>query len=178
MKAQRLSVFIVLCVVCAACSFSIGIDSPPPAVQPGIPLPDLSGAEEAQVAQIVDGDTIEVLMDGVGYRVRYVGVNTPERDETCYSEATAANNALVSGQVVRMLRDESNTDQYGRLLRYIFVGERFVNTELVANGWAEAVEYNPDRRYTANFRVLEAEAREAGLGCHPTGIFDDGSDVR
>ena len=178
MNALRLSVFALVCAMCAACSMSIGLDAPPPAAQPGIPLPDLSGAEDAQVASIVDGDTIEVLMDGVGYRVRYVGVNTPERDQTCYAEATAANTALVSGQAVQMLRDESNTDQYGRLLRYIFVGERFVNAELVANGWAEAVEYDPDRRYTADFRALEAQARDAGLGCHPTGIFDDGSDVR
>lgn len=177
MNALRLSVLVVLAIGCAACSMSIGLDAPP-AVEPGIPLPDLSNAEEARVTQIVDGDTIEVQMDGVGYRVRYVGVNTPERDETCYSDATAANTALVRGQTVRMIRDQSNTDQYGRLLRYIFVDDRFVNAELVANGWAEAVEYNPDRRYTANFRILEAEARAAGRGCHPTGIFDDGSDTR
>jgi endonuclease YncB( thermonuclease family) len=110
--------------------------------------------------------------------VRYVGVNTPERDEACYTEARNANRTLVSGQNIRMLRDESNTDQYGRLLRYIFVGDRFVNAELVADGWAEAVEYNPDRRFTADFRRLEAQAQDANVGCHPTGIFDDGSDRR
>jgi endonuclease YncB( thermonuclease family) len=178
MNALRLSVFAVVCLVCAACSFSVGLDSPPAGVESGIPLPDLSNAEEAQVASVIDGDTIDVLMDGSRYRVRYVGVNTPERDEACYNEATAANTALVRGQSIRMIPDQSDTDQYGRLLRYIFVGDHFVNAELVANGWAEAVEYNPDRRYTANFRILESEARDAGLGCHPTGIFDDGSDVR
>ncbi len=178
MKALRLALVLAACLFAAACSMSIGPAAPPPNAGTGLALPDLSAAETAQVVQIVDGDTIDVLMDGTEYRVRYVGVNTPERDQTCYGEATAANTALVSGQSVRMLRDESDTDQYGRLLRYIFVGDRFVNAELIANGWAEAVEYNPDRRYTADFRALEGQAQAAGLGCHPTGIFDDGSDTR
>lgn len=129
--------------------------------------------EIGRVTQIVDGDTIEVEIDGVGYRVRYVGVNTPERDEDCYNQATAANRALVSGQTVRLVQDESFTDQYGRLLRYVYVGDTFVNAELVRAGWAEAAEYRPDTRHTAYFRDLERAAAAANLGCHSTGIFDD-----
>lgn len=176
---QRLCLLFLMIVISAACSVTVGPSAPGGGgnVSP-LPLPDLSAAEDATVTQIIDGDTIEVTMNGVGYRVRYVGVNTPERDESCYSEARDANRALVSDQRIRMLRDESNTDQYGRLLRYIFVGDRFVNAELVAAGWAEAVEYNPDRRFTADFRRLEVQARDANAGCHPTGIFDDGSDRR
>lgn len=166
------------CTVCAACSVTVGPSAPPPGAPAGLPLPDLSRAEQATVTRVIDGDTIDVLMNGTEYRVRYVGVNTPERDEVCYSEASNANRALVGGQSIQMLRDQSGTDQYGRLLRYIFVGEHFVNAELVANGWAEAVEYNNDRRFTADFRRIEAQAAGAGLGCHPTGIFDDGSDIR
>jgi micrococcal nuclease len=169
---------ILLCVVSAACSEMLGPEAPGPGAPSSLPLPDLSRAETATVTQVIDGDTIDVRMNGATYRVRYVGVNTPERDEACYSEARAANVALVNGQQIRMLRDQSDTDQYGRLLRYIFVGERFVNAELIANGWAEAVEYAPDRRFTADFRRLEREATATGAGCHPTGIFDDGSDVR
>jgi hypothetical protein len=48
----------------------------------------------------------------------------------------------------------------------------------VQNGWAEAVEYPPDTAQTAYFRQLEVEARNANRGCHPTGIFNDGSDTR
>jgi micrococcal nuclease len=84
----------------------------------------------------------------------------------------------VQGQTVRLVRDQSNTDRFGRLLRYVYVGSRFVNAELVSGGWAEAVEYAPDRAQTAYFRQLEAEARSANRGCHPTGIFNDGSDTR
>lgn len=140
-----------------------------------IPGQPPEGGEVARVTQIIDGDTIEVEMNGVGYRVRYVGVNTPERDEACYQDAKNANAALVQGKTVTMVRDESNTDRYGRLLRYIYVGDRFVNAELVVQGYAEVVVYEPDRRYADTFRQYEQEAANAGRGCHPTGIFDDGS---
>jgi micrococcal nuclease len=76
------------------------------------------------------------------------------------------------------VRDQSNTDRYGRLLRYIYVGNRFVNAELVAGGYAEVVVYDPDDANADYFRQLETQAASASLGCHPTGIFDDGSYVR
>jgi endonuclease YncB( thermonuclease family) len=104
-----------------------------------------------------------------------VGVNTPERDEPCSAEATAANAALVQGQSVRLVRDVSETDRYGRLLRYVYVGDRLVNAELVAQGYAEVVSYPPDTALFDYFRDLEVQAASAGLGCHPTGIFNDGT---
>ena len=134
--------------------------------------------DSATVSRIIDGDTIDVQMNGVRYRVRYVGVNTPERDESCYEDATNANAALVSGKTVTLVKDTSETDQYGRLLRYVYVGNTFVNAELVRNGWAESVVYPPDTKYEATFHQLEVQARQAKIGCHPTGIFDDGSDTR
>ena len=137
-----------------------------------------SGGETGRVTRVIDGDTIDVVIDGESYRVRYIGINAPERDETCYREAVSANEALVEGETVRLVRDVSNTDQYDRLLRYVYVGERFVNAELIANGWAEAVEYAPDTKETGYFRDLERQARRSKIGCHPTGIFDDGSDRR
>lgn len=128
--------------------------------------------ESGAVVTVIDGDTIDVrLADGGVYRVRYIGINTPERDEVCSREATAANRALVAGRTVTLRRDASNTDQYGRLLRYVYVGDTFVNARLVAEGWAEAVTYPPDTAYAAWFNALEAEAAAAGLGCHRTGVF-------
>ena len=138
----------------------------------------IGGGETAQVTDIIDGDTIDVDINGVGYRVRYIGVNTPERDETCYADATNANADLVDGQTVTLVRDSSNTDRYGRLLRYIYVGNVFVNAQLVQEGWAESVEYPPDTANAATFRQLEDAAARSNLGCHPTGIFDDGSTTR
>jgi endonuclease YncB( thermonuclease family) len=134
--------------------------------------------DTAQVTRVIDGDTIDVEMNGVGYRVRYIGMNTPESDEVCYQQATDANAALVSGKTVTLVKDSSNVDQYGRLLRYVYAGGTFVNAELVRGGWAENAEYPPDTAHASEFRQLEAQARTANLGCHPSGIFNYGNDTR
>ncbi len=129
--------------------------------------------ELATVLEVLDGDTIDVALDGETYRVRYIGVNTPERDEVCFDEARAANTLLVGGQRVRMLGDISETDQYGRLLRYVYVGDLFVNAKLVELGMAEARAYPPDVAFEAFFEGLEQQARDQGIGCWPTGVFGD-----
>lgn len=136
------------------------------------------GSETARVVRVIDGDTIDVDLNGQRTRIRYVGVNTPERDEVCYQEAMNANRALVEGQTVRLVRDASNTDRYDRLLRFVYVGDTFVNAELVKQGYAEAVLYEPDDGFHDEFVEYERQAARAGRGCHPTGIFDDGSTTR
>jgi hypothetical protein len=60
---------------------------------------------------------------------------------------------------------------YGRLLRYIYVGDTFVNAELVRQGWAEAREYPPDTRFAERFSALTTEARNANIGCYALGMF-------
>lgn len=135
-------------------------------------------SETGRVVRIIDGDTIDVDINGTVERVRYVGVNTPERDEVCYDEATEANRLMVEGQVVRLVRDSSDRDRYDRLLRYIYVGETFVNRELIVQGYAEVVLYPPDDAHYEEFRSLEEMAAASSRGCHPTGIFNDGSDTR
>lgn len=137
---------------------------PPTAAPPtAVPTAGLSGQETGVVTNVVDGDTIDVSIGGTVYRVRYIGINTPESNEMCGSEATAANAALVAGQTVRMVRDVSETDRYDRLLRYVYVGDTFVNGALVAGGWAAAVDYPPDTAMSGTLHGLMAEA--AGRGC-------------
>ena len=148
----------------------IPADPAAPATQPAGGAGNPAG-ETATVTRIIDGDTIDVRLNGETQRVRYIGVNTPERDEPCYNEATAANSALVRDRAVTLVRDVSETDQYGRLLRYVYVGDVFVNAELVMEGYAESRHYPPDTAYTSYFDRLEATARSANLGCHPTGVF-------
>jgi endonuclease YncB( thermonuclease family) len=55
------------------------------------------------------------------------------------------------------------------------VGDTFVNAQLVAQGYAEVVVYPPDDANFEYFRGLEEQAKNANLGCHPTGIFNDGT---
>lgn len=129
--------------------------------------------ELAEVINIIDGDTIDVLIDGAEYRIRYIGVDTPERDEICYDEATQANAALVEGQTVLLIADVENTDRYDRLLRYVYVGDVFVNEVLVRDGWAETLTIRPNDTWAEHFDTLADQARASGLGCYPTGVFDD-----
>lgn len=135
------------------------------------PADEIEGTR-AEVVNVIDGDTIDVRIDGERLRVRYIGVNTPERDEPCYADATNANAQWVEGRTVTLVKDVSETDRFGRLLRYIYVDGTFVNEALVRDGWAERVYYPPDTAYADYFQRLENEARAAGRGCHPTGVFN------
>lgn len=127
-------------------------------------------AIQASVVRVIDGDTIEVDIAGNVHKVRYIGIDTPEtvhptRGEEPYGkEASAKNRELVNRKVVRLERDVSETDKYSRLLRYVWVGDLFVNAELVRLGYAQVVTYPPDVKYQDLFLQLQREAREAGRG--------------
>ena len=123
-----------------------------------------SPPETAVVARVIDGDTIII---GTGHRVRYIGIDTPEvypRLEAYGMDAWQANRQLVEGKEVRLERDVSETDKHGRLLRYVYVDDTFVNAELVRQGLAEAKAYPPDTKYQDYLEQVEAEARQAGRG--------------
>lgn len=119
---------------------------------------------EATVAGIIDGDTIEVEIGGQRYDLRYIGIDCPEPGQPGSYEASEANRQLVEGQTILLERDISETDQLGRLLRYVYVGDTLINAELVRLGYAAAKSYPPDVQYDGLFTQLEREAREAGRG--------------
>ncbi len=125
---------------------------------------------EALTIRAVDGDTIEVEIEGEGYKVRYIGIDTPELHhptkpvEYYAQEAYEKNRELVEGKTVFLEKDVSETDSYGRLLRYVYVGDIFVNAYLVQQGYALVSTYPPDVRYQERFLELQREAREAGRG--------------
>lgn len=126
--------------------------------------------EAPQVTRVIDGDTIEVVMAGTVSKVRYIGIDTPELDDkrpefsALAQAATRYNRQLVAGKAVRLEKDVSETDRYGRLLRYVYVGDIFVNAELVRQGLGWATAYPPDTKYQDFIEKMEAEARQAGRG--------------
>jgi micrococcal nuclease len=138
----------------------------PPILMPTPPLP----LPQAQVVRVIDGDTIEVSIGGKTYKVRYIGIDTPETKhpekpvEWMGKEAAAKNEELVGGKVVGLEKDISETDKYGRLLRYVWVGNLMVNAELVWLGYAQVSTYPPDVRYEDLFLEMQREAMEAGRG--------------
>ncbi|HSJ86551.1 MAG TPA: thermonuclease family protein, partial [Anaerolineales bacterium] len=106
-------------------------------------------AQTGKVVDVVDGDTIKVLLDedGKTYSVRYIGMDTPEyttKIEYYGSEAAVKNVELVMGKTVTLIKDVSETDRYGRLLRYVIADNMFVNYELVAQGFANTASFPPD----------------------------------
>jgi micrococcal nuclease len=123
---------------------------------------DNSVYEQAFVTSVIDGDTVE-LADG--RHVRYLGIDTPESGEYYAEEATARNKDLVEGKTVELQRGKRDQDEYGRLLRYVYVDGIFVNAELVAEGYATAYIFDPDDRYSQILVQLEqyAKMRERGL---------------
>lgn len=140
------------------------------------PSPEIKGAEtqksqnaneEAIVKRVVDGDTLE-LADG--RKVRYIGINTPEsvdprRAPQCFGkEASLKNKELVEGKTVTLEKDVSEKDKYGRLLRYVYVGNIFINDFLVREGYAYAATYPPDLRYQQEFQEAQVQARTQNRG--------------
>lgn len=123
--------------------------------------------DQYQVERVIDGDTIELTN---GEKVRYIGIDTPESvdpriDVQCFGvEASGKNKELVEGKVVRLEKDVSQTDQYGRLLRYVWVDDIFVNLLLVQEGYAFSSPYPPDVRHEMDFSEAEKEARLSGRG--------------
>jgi micrococcal nuclease len=136
----------------------------------GAPAPSDDAAVTAPVLDVVDGDTIEVELEGVEEDVRYIGVDTPESvapDEPveCFGEeASAFNASLVEGERVRLVFDAERRDDYGRLLAYVYVGDRFVNGELVERGYARTLEIEPNTSMAPRLERLEREAGREGRG--------------
>lgn len=122
---------------------------------------------KAKVIRVIDGDTIKIEGDMV---VRYIGIDTPEtvhpsKPVQCYGkEASDKNRELVEGKEVKLEKDVSETDKYGRLLRYIWLGDMLVNEYLVREGYAQSSTYPPDVRYQDRFIEAQRQAREEQKG--------------
>lgn len=123
------------------------------------------------VSRVIDGDTIELSS---GEKVRYIGIDTPETKDPrkpvqCFGkEAYLKNKELVEGKAVKMEKDISERDKYGRLLRYVFVGDLFINDYLVRQGFARVYSYPPDIKYQSQFLEAERQARENNRGLWPS----------
>lgn len=120
-----------------------------------------------KVEKVVDGDTIKLENGEV---VRYIGIDTPEtvhpsEPVQCFGkEASDKNKDLVEGKLVKLEKDITDRDKYGRLLRYVWVGDLFVNDYLVREGYAYVYTYPPDVKYSEQFVQSQKEARENNRG--------------
>lgn len=131
-----------------------------PVVETSVPL-----QETFLVKRVIDGDTIELES---GQKVRYIGINSTElykKVPDCFAvEAYEENRRLAEGKAVRLEKDISETDKYGRLLRYVYVGDVFVNDLLVKNGFAYSSSYPPDIANQQLFRESQRYAEKNKMG--------------
>jgi endonuclease YncB( thermonuclease family) len=140
------------------------LESPTPtSAPPPLTHYDPQSLQQAEVVDVIDGDTIDVLIDGERQQVRYYGIDAPEEGEKCYQEATERNRELV-GTSVRLEADARDEAEYGRLLRYVFTNDGIsVDATLVSEGLARA--WRQDGRYTTRLTILETDAQQEGTGC-------------
>jgi micrococcal nuclease len=160
---------------CAPASAGEGSMPTPPILTPTNTLPDEciptgTDRQTAQVTRIIDGDTIEVKIDGAKYKVRYIGMDTPELEDDradvreLAQQAKEFNTDQVAKKTVTLIKDTSDVDQYGRLLRYVIADGVFINKELVEKGYAESFTFPPDVSCSKVFNRSEKGARADGLG--------------
>jgi len=156
---KKLLIKLCTALLAVACGNANNVNLNSESVTTKLPQPD--NLEAVSVAQVIDGDTIN-LTDG--RRVRYIGINTPERNTPYYQEATQLNKQLLQQGQIQLEYDVEQTDQYGRTLAYIWVDNVLVNQQLVAQGYANVLFIAPNGRYEAEFRQAEQVAQQTGIG--------------
>src|SRR3989344_2955432 len=145
--------------------FAVGRKSP-------VPLsPDTYGDFEAEVIRARDGDKAVISVNGEEEAIRYIGINTPEithpgkNKEECFGNIAAEKNKkLVFGKNLRFERDKKNRDHRGRLLRYVWDGNKMINLELVKEGYAFTEHVSPNYKYRKVLEETELEAQRMKKG--------------
>lgn len=109
---------------------------------------DKNDDDKYKVTRIVDGDTLEINHD---YRIRLIGIDTPELGEHGYFDAKLFLDDLILGKNVTLVKDVQDKDIYSRNLRYIYYNNVFVNMELIKNCLAKPMYVPPNGRYATDF---------------------------
>ena len=122
---------------------------------------------------VVDGDTVDAVIDGRTERIRLIGIDTPETKKPdteieCFGpEATAFTESLLPvGTPVRIERDTVNRDDFGRLLGYVYRADDgiFVNYEIVRQGFAQPLSIEPNTTYATLFVDASRSAERDDVG--------------
>lgn len=128
-----------------------------------------AASQAAEVVAVVDGDTIDVRMDGRTQRVRLILVDTPEvfGATDCFGPEASAftKRTLPAGSRLSLEKDVSETDRFGRLLRYVYLADgRMLNEVLVAEGYAQVATFPPDVKHLERMTAAQRGAREGQKG--------------
>lgn len=129
--------------------------------------------DKVLVTKVIDGDTIQVIINGNNETLRLIGIDTPEtvdprKPVQCFGkEASTKAKLLLSGKSVRLESDptQGEIDKYQRLLRYIFLedGTNF-NKLMISEGYAYEYTYNTPYKYQSEFKQAQKEAEAGSVG--------------
>lgn len=128
--------------------------------------------QQVQVVRVIDGDTIEILLNNKNEKVRIIGINAPEsvdprRSVECFGkEASDYAKNLLTNQVVTLEPDpgQRERDKYGRLLRYVFINDVDFGFFMITHGYAYEYTYDLPYKYQSEYKKAEEQAREEGIG--------------
>lgn len=157
MSFLRNFLFIMLIITVAGCSSSSKPSGAP-------------GRESAKVIRAVDGDTLEVTLNGAKQKVRLIGIDTPETKKpntpVMYygKEASDYTKKRLEGKTVELEWDVDRKDQYDRLLAYVWIGDEMFNRTLVQEGYARIATFPPNVKYVDLFKKDQEDARAKGKG--------------
>jgi endonuclease YncB( thermonuclease family) len=156
MKAKRLLIFFLVILLLSI--FSIIY----PTLTGQVTKPIEYEKEPATLLRVIDGDTIEVLLNNEKASIRMLGINTPEKKMPFCDEAK---NFLkqFENKTIFLLRDKEDIDKYNRKLRYVFFEDRLLNKEILENGFANAYMLE-DLKYEQDFKLAEKTARLNEMG--------------
>jgi micrococcal nuclease len=118
--------------------------------------------ELAKIERIIDGDTFVIVG---GRSVRILGINADEKDNLCYEVAKERLEDAIGGQEVTLEVGPKDEDVYGRLLRYVFIGEENISETLVREGLVAAEAPYEGGKYDEVLKSLEDYAKANKLGC-------------
>jgi micrococcal nuclease len=120
-----------------------------------------TATQEVLVTKVIDGDTF--IIEG-GEHVRMLGMDTDEKGYPCYDDAKLALEGMILNRRVVLETDLENKDQYGRLLRWVWLNDTLVNFEMVKEGLAVA-RFDSDVNYREEIRAAEQAAIANNVGC-------------
>jgi len=125
---------------------------------------DISWAWQGKVVKINDGDSIEVLHDGIAEKIRLYGIDCPEKQQDFGQKAKEFTSDRVFSKIVDV--DPVVKDRYGRTVGIVYQGSRrSLNEDLVNNGYAWVYPQYCDRSQCREWtkQEKEAKARKTGL---------------
>jgi micrococcal nuclease len=123
------------------------------------------------VGRVVDGDTFYCAD---GQKIRLIGIDSPELGQGAFGRQAreALRRLLPAGGAVQLEGDVSRRDRYGRMLAYVWLGNRMVNEAMVRGGWAVLYTVPPDVKYARRLEGAQNQARAARAGLWASGGFD------